>query len=93
MDEYSLRLKEPWQGGVGAIPDGHTILAEFPSILWGWEGDMYAWILRDPSGRKYIGTTSHGRFCEQSLADIAEDIAMHETMADTLHLVFTIVAQ
>lgn len=93
MEEYSLRWEDPWQGEVQQVPEGHEVLAEFPSMLWGWEGDLYAWILRDPSGRKYIGTTSHGKFCEQPLANIAEEIAMHEAMADTLQQVFTSVAQ
>ena len=93
MEEYLLRWEGPWYGEVQKVPEGHEVLAEFPSMLWGWEGDLYAWILRDPSGRKYIGTTSHGRFYEQRLANIAEEIAMHEAMADTLQQVFVSVAQ
>jgi hypothetical protein len=93
MDDYSLRRKGPWHGTIEKVPEGHEVLAEFPSVVWGWEADLYAWILRDPSGRKYIGTTSHGGFCEQPLANIAEEIAVHEAMVDTLQQVFTSITQ
>lgn len=36
MDDYSLQWKGPWHGNIEKVPEGHEVLAEFPSVVWGW---------------------------------------------------------
>jgi hypothetical protein len=92
--DMTLRWQGPWESeDLNQIPKGHEILAEFPSVVWGWECDLYQWILRDPDGRRYIGGTSHGRFYEVKLADISEAIQEHYEMAYLLEKVFTSITQ
>lgn len=57
------------------IPDGHVILAEFPNVQWGWEGDMYFWIVRHPSGQVYLGESCHGRLHESNTDALQIQIA------------------
>jgi hypothetical protein len=88
----TLRWKGPWESeSVDQVPEGHKIVAEFPNVVWGWEGDLYCWIIEDPSGRQYIGGTSHGGFCEVKLSNIQEDIDTHYAMAETLEKVYACV--
>jgi hypothetical protein len=35
---------------------------------------MYYWIIRDPSGRVYVGATSHGRFYEAKSSELTSQI-------------------
>jgi len=92
--DMTLRLQGPWESeSIDVIPEGHTIEAEFPSVVWGWEGDLYRWILRAPDGRRYIGGTNHGKFYEVKLADISETIQEHYEMAYLLETVFTSITQ
>lgn len=60
-DKRLFRTSPPWEEAP-TLPKGHEILAEFPAVLWGWECDMYYWIIRDPSSRVYVGATNHGKF-------------------------------
>lgn len=88
----ALRWKGPWEStDIDQVPEGHKIVAEFPNVVWGWEGDLYCWIIEDPSGRQYIGGTSHGGFCEVKLSNIQEDIDTHYAMAETLEKVYACV--
>ena len=92
--DMTLRWQCPWESeDLSQIPKGHEILAEFPSVVWGWEGDLYQWILRAPDGRRYIGGTSYGRFYKVKLADISEAIQEHYEMAYLLEKVFTSITQ
>jgi hypothetical protein len=92
--DMTLRWQGPWESeDLDQIPEGHEILAEFPSVVWGWECDLYQWILRAPDGRRYIGGTSHGRFHEVKLADISEATFEHYEMAYLLEKVFTSITQ
>ena len=71
----SLCTEPPWSGeDQDRIPPEYTIVAEFPSVTWGWECDMYYWILRDPEGRFVIGATSHGRFYIGELSQLEDQI-------------------
>ena len=92
--DMTLRWRGPWESeDLNQIPEGHEILAEFPAVVWGWEYDLYQWILRDPNGRRYIGGTSHGRFYEVKLADISQSIFEHYEMVYLLETVFTTITQ
>jgi len=92
--DMTLRWQGPWESEeLSQIPEGHEILAEFPSVIWGRECDLYQWILRAPDGRQYIGGTSHGRFYEVKLADISEATFEHYEMAYLLEKVFTSITQ
>jgi hypothetical protein len=92
--DMTLRWQGPWESeDLDQIPEGHKILAEFPSVVWGWECDLYQWILRDPNGRRYIGGTSHGSFYEVNLANISEATFEHYEMAYLLEKVFTSITQ
>ena len=75
MADYKrlLRTSPPWKEAP-TLPKGHEILAEFPAVLWGWECDMYYWIIRDPSSRVYVGATSHGMFYEAKPDRLAHQI-------------------
>lgn len=54
----------PWDSNdIDQIPPQYTIVAELPSVTWGWEGDLHYWILRDSQCKHVIGTTAHGSFC------------------------------
>ena len=92
--DMTLRWQGPWESeDLDQIPEGHKILAEFPAVVWGWECDLYQWILRDPDGRRYIGGTSHGSFYEVKLTDISQSIFEHYEMAYLLEKVFTTITQ
>lgn len=92
--DMTLRWQGPWRSeDLSQIPEGHEILAEFPAVIWGWECDLYQWILRAPDGRRYVGGTNHGRFYEVKLAAISEFIQEHYEMAHILDTVFTSLAQ
>lgn len=71
--ELVFRTSPPWEQAP-TLPEGHKILAEFPAVCWGWECDMYYWIIRDTSGRVYVGATSHGRFYEAKLSELTHQI-------------------
>jgi hypothetical protein len=90
----TLRWKGPWESkSVDQVPEGHKIVAEFPNVVWGWECDLYRWIIEDPSGRRYIGGTSHGRFHEVKLPSVQEGIDFHYAMAAILETVYTCITQ
>ena len=83
-DPLFLRLKEfrtapplkVWEYAVD-VPAQYEILAEFPCVTWGWESDLYQWILRDPlSGEVFLGGTAYGRFFKSSnsIDSLKEDI-------------------
>lgn len=92
--EMTLRWQGPWESkNIDQIPKGHEILAEFPNVAWGWECDLYSWVLRDPNGRRYLASTSHGHFHEVELASIAECIQEHYAMAELLETVFVSMTQ
>lgn len=92
--DMALRLQGPWKSeDLDVIPEGHTIVAEFPSVVWGWECDLYRWILRAPDGRRYIGGISHGNFYEVSPASLYEDIDMHYSVAYFLEKVYACITQ
>jgi hypothetical protein len=88
VSDYSLRWQGPWLGDIKQVPGGHVVLAEFPNVEWAWDGDEYKWIIRDPSGRRYIGATSHGAFYEAKLSEITDAIDMHYKVAEALDIVF-----
>lgn len=84
MTKNSLfRTEPPWNLEDGAaIPEGHTILAEFPAVNWGWECDMYFWILRDPTGRIYLWASSHVMFYEAEIQELEEQISELQSYID-----------
>jgi hypothetical protein len=88
VSDYSLRWQGPWLGEIKKVPKGHEVLAEFPNVEWAWEGDEYKWIIRDPSGRRYIGATNHGAFYEAKLSEITDAIQMHDEVGEALAVVF-----
>ena len=58
----NFRTEPPWEGGK-YVPAEYEILAEFPNVSWGWEVDLYYWILRDPTdGEVFLGSTDHTGF-------------------------------
>lgn len=56
-----FRTSPPWEHG-NIVPSEYTVVAEFPCVTWGWECDMYYWILRDSDGNRVLATTNHGSF-------------------------------
>jgi hypothetical protein len=60
MSEF--RTEPPWGDYAHLVPTEYEIVAEFPSVVWGWECDLYQWILRAPDGELVVGGTSHGSF-------------------------------
>lgn len=72
--ESVFRTSPPWEQ-VPTLPEGHEILAEFPTVVWGWECDMYYWIICDPSNRVYIGATNHGSFYEAKPDELTYQIS------------------
>ncbi len=82
-DDLLFRTEPPWNQEDGAdIPEGHAILAELPAVQWGWEGDMYFWILRDLTGRIYLGTSCHGKFYEAKTQVLEEQIRELQSYID-----------
>lgn len=57
----NFRTEPPWEEG-HLVPAEYEILAEFPCVCWGWEMDLYYWILRDVDGEVFLGSASHGSF-------------------------------
>ena len=57
----NFRTEPPWERA-DRVPIGYEILAEFPNVSWGWECDLYYWILRDTDGEIFLGSTDHGGF-------------------------------
>ena len=71
--ESVFRTSPPWEQAP-TLPEGHEIVAEFPAVCWGWECDMYYWIIRDSFNRVYVGTTSHGSFYKAEPAELTDKI-------------------
>lgn len=84
----NFRTEPPWKGGK-YVPAEYEILAEFPCVCWGWECDLYYWILRDPTdGEVFLGSTNHGRFFwrrkQDAIDTLGEDIeTLNEYIQDT----------
>jgi hypothetical protein len=58
----NFRTEPPWEEGHRLVPAKYEILAEFPCVCWGWEMDIYYWILRDVDGEVFLGSSSHDAF-------------------------------
>jgi hypothetical protein len=84
----NFRTEPPREGGK-YVPAEYEILAEFPCVCWGWECDLYYWILRDPTdGEVFLGSTNHGGFFwerkQDAIDTLEEDIkTLNEFIQDT----------
>ena len=71
-----FRTEPPWQEKEEiSIPPEYTIVAELPCVTWGWELDLYYWILKDQDGALVIGASSHGRFYLADADSLKEQIS------------------
>ena len=67
----NFRTEPPWSTEeLDRIPPGYTIIAELPSVTWGWDCDLYYWILRNPEGQLVIASTNHGSFYIGKASDL-----------------------
>ena len=69
-----FRTEPPWRAAVD-IPPEYTIVAELPCVIWGWELDLYYWILKDQNGTLVVGGSSHGRFYLDDADSLKEQIS------------------
>jgi len=70
-----FRTEPPWKSeNADAIPTEYTIIAEFPSVIWGWEVDSYFWILKDQGSRFVLASTAHGKFYLTGVEELQEQI-------------------
>ena len=85
-----FRTEPPWQEG-DSIPPEYTIVAELPCVIWGWEIDLYYWILKDQDGALVLGASSHGRFYLANADSLKEKISTLsgylEATKSALHLI------
>ena len=70
-----FRTEPPWQNEGVVIPPEYTIVAELPCVTWGWELDLYYWILKDQDGTLVLGASSHGRFYLADADSLKEQIS------------------
>jgi hypothetical protein len=83
----NFQTEPPWESA-DRVPAEYEILAEFPNVSWGWECDLYYWILRDTDGEIFLGSTNHTRFCwhrkQDAIDMLKEDIeTLNEFIQDT----------
>ena len=71
----NFRTEPPWQKKGIDIPPEYTIVAELPHVEWGWELDLYYWILKDQDGTLVIGASNHGRFYLANADSLKEQIS------------------
>ena len=70
----NFRTEPPWETKA-YIPPEYTIVAELPCVTWGWELDLYYWILKDQDGTLVIGRSNHGGFCLANTYSLKEQIS------------------
>ena len=70
-----FRTEPPWQKEGIDIPPEYTIVAELPRVVWGWELDLYYWILKDQDGTLVLGASSHGCFYLDNADSLKEQIS------------------
>ena len=70
-----FRTEPPWQKKGIDIPPEYTIVAELPCVTWGWELDLYYWILKDQDGTLVLGGSNHGGFCLANADSLKEQIS------------------
>ena len=83
----NFRTEPPWERA-DRVPAEYEILAEFPNVSWGWECDLYYWILRDTDGEIFLGSTNHTRFCWHRKQDAIDTLkeaieTLNEFIQDT----------
>lgn len=76
VSQTDFRTEPPWQKGGGvSIPPEYTIVAELPCVIWGWEHDLYYWILKDQDGALVLGASNHGSFYLADADSLKEQIS------------------
>ena len=71
----NFRTEPPWQKEGIDIPPEYTIVAELPRVTWGWELDLYYWILKDQDGTLVLGGSNHGGFRLVNADSLKEQIS------------------